>query len=722
MNRKFYTTALFLLSISMAMQAQLPNKKPGSPALAADQETGTLSRNPRRPPRTAQTSPPYTMHGQTIEDPYSWLEQPAEVPDVKRWIQLQQSYTEHVLGSQMYREAIRLILKEKWNYPKTGVPQRKGKRLYYAYNPGLLNQFQLWSRAEDGEETLVLDPNKFSEDGTSSLATWSISKDGKLLAYAISDAGSDWRTIRVLNLETGQTLNDVVSNVKFSEISWLGNGFFYSRFPRNESGALINENAGQQVCYHQLGTDSQTDQVIFEDRQNPKFGNYAYTVANEKLLVISQTRGTHGNRIWVSPVENGKPSSKRIPIISDYDSESAVVWFDGENVYLHTNRNAPTYRLVKIPLNKPQEKNWTDVIKASDAVLQSVSYIPNGWAALYMRDVKNEITLHWNNNRPQAVQLPAMGTISGMNVDEETGEIFFAITSFHMPGSIYRIAPGSHIPELYKASELNINSSAYEVKQVKYASKDGTMIPMYLFYRKDLELTNRPCLLYGYGGFNIPVMPAFSLVNWLFVESGGVYAVPALRGGGEFGEEWHKAGMLSKKQNVFDDFIAAAEYLIQNQITSSQKLAIHGRSNGGLLVGACMTQRPDLFRVAIPAVGVLDMLKFHKFTIGHAWMVEYGNPDHEEDFKWLIKYSPLHNIKPGTSYPATMVMTADHDDRVVPAHSFKFAAALQNANRSRNPILIRIDSNAGHGAGKSTEMIINEYADFLTFLFSQFGQ
>lgn len=662
------------------------------------------------------------LHGQTIPDPYAWLEAPAETPEVKSWIQKQQKFTENQFEKMMFRESIRMALAEKWDYPKHGVPMRKNGRLYYNFNPGLLNQSRLMVQNEQGLETLVLDPNTFSEDGTASLATYSISENGDYLAYAISEAGSDWRTIKVLHLPSMKLTTDVVENVKFSGIAWQGNGFYYSRFPRSQNGAFVAENAGQQVYYHTLGTPQSTDELIFEDKNNPKHGNYGYTLSREKLLVISQTKGTHGNRIWVKPTGPDMGKKKFIPLISDFSSESNVVAFENNQVFLLTNHKAPNYRLIRIDLNKPQEKDWQDVIPAGDGVLQSVHRIPNGWLALYNRNVKNELVRVMEGAQNQNIQLPAPGTIAGVSVDEETGETFFALTSFHMPATIYRLQAGSLIPEKYRPSGLDIDTEKYEVQQVRYASKDGTIIPMYLFYRKDVRLQNRACLLYGYGGFNIPVMPSFSLVNWLFVESGGVYAVPALRGGGEFGENWHTGGMLEKKQNVFDDFIGAAEYLIEKGITSPSRLAIHGRSNGGLLVGACMLQRPDLFKVAIPAVGVLDMLKFHQFTIGHAWMVEYGNPEDPAHFPYLFKYSPLHQIKQGVNYPATLIMTADHDDRVVPAHSFKFAAALQTAQQGVNPILIRIESNAGHGAGKPTAMVIQDYTDFLAFLFTHLAE
>jgi prolyl oligopeptidase len=685
--------------------------------------TRSASGNNRLPyPESKKENTVLTLHGQTIPDPYAWLEAPAETPAVKQWIQKQQTFTEGHFQKMMFRESIRLALAEKWDYPKHGVPMRKKGRLYYNFNPGLLNQSKLMMQNEQGLESLVLDPNTFSEDGTASLATYSISEDGNHLAYAISEAGSDWRTIKVLHLPTMQLTSDLVENVKFSGIAWQGNGFYYSRFPRNQAGAFVAENAGQQVFYHTLGTPQSKDELIFEDKNNPKHGNYGYTVSSEKLLVISQTKGTHGNRIWVKPTGPDMGKKKFIPLIQDFSSESNVVAFENNQVYLLTNHKAPNHRLIRIDLNKPQEKDWKEVIPAGDGVLQAVYRIPNGWMALYNRNVKNELVRFQEGAQPQTIQLPAMGTIAGVSVEEETGEAFFALTSFHMPATIYRLSPGASSPEKYKASGLDIDAEKYEVKQVRYASKDGTVIPMYLFYKKDMPLENRACLLYGYGGFNIPVMPSFSLVNWLFVESGGVYAVPALRGGGEFGEEWHTAGMLEKKQNVFDDFIGAAEYLIEKGITSPARLAIHGRSNGGLLVGACMLQRPDLFKVAIPAVGVLDMLKFHQFTIGHAWMVEYGNPEDPAHFPYIFKYSPLHQIKQGKTYPATLIMTADHDDRVVPAHSFKFAAALQAAQQGMNPILIRIESNAGHGAGKSTAMVIQDYTDFLAFLFTHLAE
>jgi len=697
-NSFLFTSALFLLCLAKANaqpNVQLPN--------------------------TMEVPHKESYFGVEINDPFRWLEEPAEQPDVAKWIKAQQNTTGSFMASLSLKQDLVNTLTQYWNYPKYGTPYLIKGKLVYSFNPGLLNQSEIYMREGlVGNTTLLLDPNAFSEDGTASLADMAFSKDGRFLAYAVSESGSDWKTIYVKDIHSGLPLMDSVPNVKFSGISWYGNGFIYSRFPRSSSGAFVNENTGQQVCYHTLGTNADQDQILFEDNRFPRYGKYGMVTKDEALLVLSMHSGTYGNKIEVRSLKSGLPGSNAVLLTPDFSSQNAVVWHENGKVWMQTDKDAPNQRLVCINLSDASPTNWKNSIpERNDAVLQAVFKTPKGFLAQYVKEVKSELWWYPDNSKKQPIkiQLPASGTISGLSCDVETGHIFFTLTSYHLPPTVYTMNESDFKPEVFFASECkaNVSPNTLAMEQRWFTSTDGTKVPMYLLYRKDLPLEDRPVFLYGYGGFNISVMPSFSLMYWTFVQEGGVVAVPALRGGAEFGEEWHKAGMLFNKKQVFNDFISAAEYLIKEKITTPERLAIHGRSNGGLLVGACMTMRPELFKVAIPAVGVLDMLRFHKFTIGHAWMVEYGNPENEEDFKNLLSYSPLHSIQPETQYPATLVMTADHDDRVVPAHSFKFAASLQKAQTGNRPILIRIDSRAGHGAGKSTSMMIEEMADILAF-------
>jgi prolyl oligopeptidase len=677
-------------------------------------------------PQSTRQSVVETFFGEDIPDPYRWLEEPAETPEVQTWIRAQQSLFEAYMKGSSFRELIHSILTEKWNYPRYGTPSRYSDYLVYAHNPGLLNQSRLYYRKGNSkEEVLLIDPNTFSKDGTASLSDFSFSKDGRYFAYAISESGSDWKTIHVRDMQTGNELTDRVPNVKFSGISWFQDGFVYSRFPRSSSGAFVAENTGQQVCFHKLGTSYEKDIVLYEDASLPRHGKYGYVTRDQELLVLSLNSGTYGNNLMVRSLSQGMPGGKSVFLTREFSSQSSVVWHENGTVWVQTDLLAPNQRLVRIDLKRPVPRFWeNEIAEKEDAVLQSVYRCPQGWLALYTRNVKSEMILYTKEGEALRVSLPAEGTINSLSVHPESGESYLSISAYNLPPTIYSFNTSNLNPEVFFPSQakVDMNPERYTQEQVRYRSKDGTEVPMYLFYRKDLPLSNRPVFLYGYGGFNISVMPNFSLMYWLFAEAGGVVAVPALRGGSEFGQRWHESGMLLNKMKVFEDFIGAAEYLIARGITRPEKIAIHGRSNGGLLVGACMVLRPDLFKVAVPAVGVLDMLRFHKFTIGHAWMVEYGNPEIAEDFKNLLSYSPLHRLKKGTAYPATLVMTADHDDRVVPAHSFKFTAALQHAQGGDLPALIRIDSKAGHGAGKSTAMLIDEIADLMAFILRHIGE
>jgi len=656
--------------------------------------------------------------GTDINDPYRWLENDT-ASSVMKWVDAQNDITFDYLSHIPYREQIRKRLTEIWNYPKYSSPFKEGEWYYFFKNDGLQNQSVLYrQKGLDATPEIFLDPNTLSADGTASLASITFSKDHKLCAIGIAQSGSDWNEIVVMDVTTKQYLNDKIEWVKFSGATWQGNGFYYSRYDEPAKGkAYSNQNEFMKIYFHKIGTPQQQDELIYEDKAHPlRYFNAAIT-EDERFMLIYVSEGTHGNEILIKDLNKDEKTFRTL--FKGFENNYAVVDNIGDRILATTDKGSPKYRLIELDPTKPEEKNWKTIVAESDDLLEGVSYWNGKLFLSYLKDASTRLfRANADGSGKEEIILPGIGTASLIGGKKEDTEAFYTFTSFTNPGEIYRYELTSGKSTLFRKTEVGFNTDQFETKQVFYSSKDGTKIPLFIIHKKGIKLDgNNPTLLYGYGGFNISLTPSFSISRIYFLEQGGVYAIANLRGGGEYGEEWHKAGMLEKKQNVFDDFIAAAQYLIDEKYTSTEKLAINGGSNGGLLVGACMTQRPDLFKVAIPAVGVLDMLRYHKFTIGWGWAGEYGSSDLAKQFDFLIKYSPLHNVKEGVNYPATMIMTADHDDRVVPAHSFKFAAELQaKQKKAGNPILIRIDKKAGHGAGKPTTKLIDDATDFWSFV------
>ena len=660
--------------------------------------------------------------GTTISDPYRWLENDTTA-ETANWVKAQNEVTHNYLSQVPYREQIKNSLTEIWNYEKISAPYRKGEYYFYSKNDGLQNQSVIYAKKGlDGEEKVFLDPNKLSEDGTVSLGGLYFSNDYKFAAYTISRSGSDWNEIYVIDIEKGSLTKDVIKWVKFSGAAWRGDGFYYSRYdePKGVS-ELSNQNQYQKVYYHKLGDEQTKDQLIYEDKAHPLRYFGADVSEDERYLYIYASEGTSGSEILIKDLKN--TNSKIEVLLPGFQFNYSVVDNVGENVLVLMDNGASNYKVVSInPKNKNKE-NWKTIISEQKELLEGAKLVGNKIYANYLKDASSTVVEYsLDGKQSKNLELPGIGTLSFAPASKKDSFMFYSFSNFTTPGTIYKLDINSGKSILYTKPNFKINTDNFETKQVWFTSKDGTKIPMFVVHKKGIKLDGtNPTLLYGYGGFNISLTPAFSVSNMYFMEQGGIYAQVTLRGGGEYGEEWHKAGMLDKKQNVFDDFIGAAEYLIAEKYTNSSRLAISGRSNGGLLVGACMTQRPDLFKVALPGVGVLDMLRYHKFTIGWGWAVEYGRSDKQDQFNYLIKYSPLHNVKDSVNYPATLITTADHDDRVVPAHSFKFAATLQEKHKGENPILIRIDSKAGHGAGKPTSKIIEEVADIWSFVFWNFN-
>lgn len=682
----------------------------------AQKNGNSASENKLKYPETRKSDKIDNYFGTPVSDPYNWLEDDHS-EETKQWVEAQNKVTSEYLRKIPYRDKIKARIKEIFNYEKYSVPGKEADIYFFTKNDGLQNQSVLYMQKDlNATPELLLDPNKLSPDGTVALTAMSVSKDGKYLAYGTAGGGSDWNDFYVMEIDGRKKLNDHLKWIKFSGISWYKNGFFYSRFPQPEGSALSSENEYQKIYYHQIGADQSEDKLIYEDLKNPKIYHTADVTDDERYLVITGSKGTHGNTLYVRDLAAGE-NSELIPLVTDYENDHSVLDNLGDRLLVYTNLDAPKYRLIAVDPKDP--KNWKDVIPQSNEVLEGVSIVGGRIFAKYMKDASSVVKVFDENGKfLHRVKLPAIGTAGGFYGKKEDKETFYSFTSFTYPTVIYKYNIATNTSEVFKKPDVKFNPSDYVVKQVFYPSKDKTKIPMFIIHKKGIQLNSKnPAYLYGYGGFNISITPSFDASRIVFLENGGVMAIANLRGGGEYGEDWHKAGMLSKKQNVFDDFISAAEYLIKQKYTSSSKLAISGRSNGGLLIGACMTQRPDLFKVALPAVGVMDMLKYHKFTIGWGWAVEYGSSDDEQQFKNLYKYSPLHNIKAGVSYPATLVTTADHDDRVVPAHSFKFISELQAKHKGTNPVLIRIDTKAGHGAGKPTDKQIEEAADIWSFVF-----
>ena len=669
-------------------------------------------------PKSKKTDHTDVYFGRTIYDPYQWLENDtsAETAD---WVKAQNQVTSAYLDSMPYRVKIKERLTKLWNYPKFSVPFREGENYFFYKNTGLQPQSILYHTKDlKAEAEVFLDPNKLSDDGTVALAGLDISNDGKYAAYGIARSGSDWTEYHVMEVSSGKKLDDQLNWIKFSGIAWYKNGFYYSRYNEPSKGKELSQaNKNHKVYYHQIGTKQQADKLVYEDSKNPNRTWGAGVTNDEKFLFISGSESTNGNNLMFKDLSANDKNFKTIYPDFGYDFE--VIDNLGDELLIKTNYKAPNYRLISVNTKNYKEENWKEIIPQRNYLMQSVNLAGGKMIVGYMKDVSSRVfVFDYNGKEISEIKLPGIGTCSGFSGKKEDNIAFYSFTSFLSPSTIYSYYVNSNSSEVFKKSEIDFKFDDYETRQVFCNSKDGTKIPIFITSKKGIRMNGKnPVLLYGYGGFNISLTPSFSISNLVFLENGGVYARVNLRGGGEYGEEWHKAGMKNKKQNVFDDFIAAAEYLIDQKYTSPSKLAIRGGSNGGLLVGAVMMQRPELFKVALPAVGVMDMLKYHKFTIGWAWADEYGSSDDSLMFNYLLKYSPYHNIQERQIYPATLVTTADHDDRVVPAHSFKFIAALQAAASGRNPVLIRIETKAGHSAGKPTAKVIEEYTDMWTFVF-----
>ena len=673
-------------------------------------------------PETAKVDTVDTYFGTEVPDPYRWLEddRSAETED---WVQRENEVTFSYLEKIPFREDLKNRLEKLWNYERLGTPYKEGDFTYFSKNDGLQNQSVVYRQKGDGEPEVFLDPNKFSEDGTTSLAGLSFSKDGSMAAYSISEGGSDWRKILVMNALDKQIVEDTLVDVKFSGISWKGNeGFYYSSYDKPEGSELSAKTDQHKVYYHKLGTPQEEDVLVFGGTSAQKHRSiYASVTEDDRYLVLSASNTTSGNKLFLKDLQD--PESEIVPILEHEDSDGYVIENVGSKLYIFTNLDAPNKKIVTVDAADPAPKNWVDFIPETENVL-SPSTGGGYFFAEYMVDALSKVLQYdYDGNLIREVELPGMGSAGGFSGKKEEKELYFRFTNYNTPSSSYKFDVETGTYEQYWKPEIDFDPEQYESKQVFYTSADGTKVPMMITYRKGLELNGKnPTILYGYGGFDISLTPNFSTINAIWMEQGGVYAVPNIRGGGEYGKEWHDAGTKMNKQNVFDDFIAAAEFLISEGYTSPEYLAIRGGSNGGLLVGAVMTQRPDLMKVALPAVGVMDMLRYHTFTIGAAWSYDYGtSEDSPEMFEYLKGYSPLHNIEQGVAYPATLVTTADHDDRVVPAHSFKFAATLQEKHSGANPVLIRIETNAGHGAGTPISKTIEQYADIFGFTLYNMG-
>lgn len=673
-------------------------------------------------PTTKKVDTVDTYFGEEVPDPYRWLEDDLS-DETAEWVRQQNEVTFNYLEQIPYRDSIKQRYTELLDYAKYGAPFDRGEYTYYFKNDGLQNQNVLYRKKKGEEqEEVFMDPNQFSEDGTTSLDDLSFTKDGSLVAYSISEGGSDWRKIIVRNTESGERIGDTLRDVKFSGISWRGNeGFYYSSYDKPEEGSqLSGVTQHHKLYFHKLNTPQSEDELIFGDERKRRYINGSVT-EDQQYLIIWAAESTTGNELYLKDLRRSNTEIK--PIIEGFESEASVVYSEGNTLFIKTNRNAPNGRLVTTRVDELAPENWQDLIPETKNVL-NIGTAGGKIFATYMEDATDRVyQFDLEGNMERQIDLPGLGSVGGFGGRSQDSTLYYSFTSYIYPSTTFRYDINSGESEVYRESEVEFDSEQYTSKQVFYQSKDGTRIPMIITHKKGLEMDgSNPTMLYGYGGFNASLTPNFSTSNIILLENGGVYAVANIRGGGEYGEEWHKAGTKMQKQNVFDDFIAAAEYLIDSNYTSKEKLAISGASNGGLLVGAVMTQRPDLMAVAFPAVGVLDMLRYHEFTAGAGWHTDYGTADDSKEmFEYLKGYSPYHNLKKGTSYPATMVTTADHDDRVVPAHSFKFAARLQEMHKGENPVLIRIAVNAGHGAGKPTSMIIQEQADKWSFLFWNMG-
>jgi prolyl oligopeptidase len=674
------------------------------------------------PPQTKRIDHVDVYHGVKVPDPYRWLEDDVrESKEVADWVEAQNNETFGYLHAIPERDRIEKRLTELWNYEKFSSPFKRGGRYYFYKNDGLQNQYVLYvSETLDGEPRVLIDPNTWSEDGTRALSGTYFSDDGKYVAYGVSEAGSDWKKFQIMEIESGKILDEVIDWVKFSGADWTkdSQGFFYSRYPEVKEGdEFQNLNLNQKVYYHRVGTDQADDVLVFERPDQPEWGAGAEVSEDGQWLVVTVWKGTD-DKYQIFYRDLTEPLAGFRQLIGEFENEYSFLGNDGPVFYFQTDFKAPRRRVIAIDTNQSEPENWKEIIPEAEETLDGVSLVGDRFLAEYLKDARSQVKVFaMHGSFVREVEFEGIGSASGFSGKRSHKETFYSFSSFDTPPSIYRYDLETGESRLLRKSAVDFDGSKYVVEQVFYESKDGTKIPMFITHRKGIRKDgNNPTLLYGYGGFNIPITPGFSISRAAWLEMGGIYAVANLRGGGEYGEDWHQAGTKLKKQNVFDDFIAAAEWLIEEKYTSTPKLAIQGRSNGGLLVGAAMTQRPELFGACLPGVGVMDMLRFHKFTAGRFWVDDYGSSDDPEQFEALYAYSPYHNLTPGTAYPPTMVTTADTDDRVVPGHSFKFAARLQACHDGDAPVMIRIETRAGHGAGKPTKKIIEEVADELAFL------
>ena len=671
---------------------------------------------------------PQTKKGETVDlyfdskvnDPYRWLEDDKS-EETAAWVKAENEVTYDYLSQIPFRNELKDRLEKLWNYEKIGSPSTEGNFSYFFKNNGLQNQSVLYRKDASGKEEVFLDPNTFSKDGTSSLGEMDFSKDGSILAYSISEGGSDWRKVVIMNTLTKKIVEDTLVDVKFSGLSWKGNeGFFYSSYDKPKGSQLSAKTDQHKLYFHKLGTSQKEDQVIFGADQKRRYVGGSVT-EDDHYLIITAGNATYGNELYIKDLTN--PNSSLITIVDNFGSGNSVIENQGSKLYIVTDWNSPNKRVVTVDVSNPKPENWKDFIPETENVL-TPSTCSGFIFANYMKDAVSVVQQYdYSGKLVRNIQLPGLGTATGFSGKKTDKTVYYSFANYITPATIYALEQESGKSMVYEKPKVDFKSEEYVSKQVFYTSKDGTKIPMMITHKKGLQLDGKnPTILYAYGGFNISLTPSFSIANAVWMENGGIYAVANLRGGGEYGKKWHDAGTKMQKQNVFDDFIAAAEYLIAQKYTSSSFLAIRGGSNGGLLVGATMTQRPDLMKVALPAVGVLDMLRYHTFTSGAGWAYDYGtSQDSKEMFEYIKKYSPVHNVKKGTQYPATMVTTGDHDDRVVPAHSFKFAAELQEKQSGNNPVLIRIDVKAGHGAGKSIAATIQENADVQAFTLYNMG-
>ena len=663
-----------------------------------------------------------TYFGSEVADPYRWLEDDLS-DETGEWVKQQNKVTFEYLDKIPYRNELKQRLEKLWNYEKVRAPFNEGDYTYYYKNDGLQNQYAVYRRTGDGEVALFLDPNTFSDDGTTSMSQLKFSKDGSIAAYAISEGGSDWRKIIVINADTLEQLEEPIVDAKFTNIAWQGNaGFYYSSYEKPDGSELSARTEQHRLYYHKLGTPQSDDQVVFGNEEGQaRHYVWGYLTEDERYLVVTGSASTSGNDLFVKDLS--KPDNPLVQLVDHLDSDTYIVENVGSKLFLETNLNAPNKKIVTVDFNDPSIENWVDFIPETENVLD-VSSGGSAFFAHYMIDATSKVYQYdFDGNMIREIALPGLGSASSISgkLDEKT--LYYSFSNYKTPGTIYSFDVADGTSKVYKKSGAQFNSDNFESTQVFYTSNDGTKVPMIITHRKGLKLDgSNPTMLYGYGGFDISITPSFSIATALWLQAGGVYAVANIRGGGEYGKAWHDAGTQLKKQNVFDDFIAAAEHLIELGYASSDTLAVRGRSNGGLLIGAVMNQRPELFKVAIATVGVMDMLRYHTFTAGSGWAYDYGTSEQSKEmFEYLHEYSPLHNIKAGTHYPATLVTTADHDDRVVPAHSFKYAAELQNKQAGDAPTLIRIETQAGHGAGTPTAKLVEKFSDIYSFVFYNFG-